>query len=261
MSFNGHFSSYTFFPPFSSFFYCLDNFNATYCSHFCVWVIFRAFWFVCALELSTFRHLSLNFSDFGASCQLFRQFKFVFMWNCSFHYLKICVWVIFTLFGLFVHWNYQLSVTSLRISPTSGFLSSFVFIWNRSFHFLKLFGVLFLCFYHHFPLGEYDNFCVLLTFGVTFWYLEIFFSWNGWIKVDKNARKYGKVSRPGLYKRNLLVQERPSIQQVCYSTSCFLFIVTCYTWQVWSNAAKRVQMRWTFADGIVGRFVTLPNTS
>ena len=66
--------------------------------------------------------------------------------------------------------------------------------------------------------------------------------------MDKNAKKYGKVSRPGLYKRNLLVQERPSIQQVCYSTSCFLFIVTCYTWQVWSNAAKRVQMRWTFAD-------------
>ena len=95
----------------------------------------------------------------------------------------------FAPFGLFVHWNYQLSVTFLRISLTSGFLSSFVFIWNRSFHFLKLFGVLFLCFYHHFPLGEYDNFCVLLTFGVTFWYLEIFFSWNGWIKMPKNMEK------------------------------------------------------------------------
>ena len=71
--------------------------------------------------------------------------------------------------------------------------------------------------------------------------------------MDKNAKKYGKVSRPGLYKRILLVQERPSIQQVCYSTSCFLFIVTCYTWQVWSNAAKRVQMRWTFADAPASR--------
>jgi hypothetical protein len=43
---------------------------------------------------------------------------------------------------------------------------------------------------------------------------------NGCKKMDKNAKKFEKVSGPGLYKSNLLVQEWPNVQQVSYLTSC-----------------------------------------
>jgi hypothetical protein len=71
-----------------------------------------------------------------------------------------------------------------------------------------------------FSLGKYGAFCHLLSFGLTFCTWNLFFPQNGCIKVDKNAKKNEKVSRPGLYKKILFVQERPSIQKVCYSTSC-----------------------------------------
>ena len=121
-------------------------------------------------------------------------------------------------------------------------LDSFFFMWNCSWYRLVRFITTFL-------LGKYVTFWHLLTFGATFWYLENFFFIKWMEKVDKNARKHGKVSGPGLYKRNLLVQERPSIQQVRYSTSCSL---TCYcldTWQAWANATKWGQEKLTFADG------------
>ena len=120
-------------------------------------------------------------------------------------------------------------------------LDSFFFMWNCSWYRLVHFITTFL-------LGKYVTFWHLLTFGATFWYLENFFFIKWMEKVDKNARKHGKVSGPGLYKRNLLVQERPSIQQVRYSTSCSL---TCYcldTWQAWANATKWGQEKLTFAD-------------
>ena len=68
--------------------------------------------------------------------------------------------------------------------------------------------------------------------------------------MDKNAKIKEKVSRPGLYKQILFVQERPSIQKVCDSTSCDLVCFYLDTWQAcqWSNATKRDQGKITFAD-------------
>ena len=64
--------------------------------------------------------------------------------------------------------------------------------------------------------------------------------------MDKNAKIKEKVSR-GLYKQILFVQERPSIQKVCDSTSCDLVCFYLDTWQAWSNATKRDQGKITFA--------------
>ena len=66
--------------------------------------------------------------------------------------------------------------------------------------------------------------------------------------MDKNAKNKEKVSRPGLYKKIPFVQERPSIQKVCYSTSCYLVCFYLETWQAWSNSTKRGQEKMTFAD-------------
>jgi hypothetical protein len=113
-----------------------------------------------------------------------------------------------------------------------------------------LFGALFNAFITTFPLGEYGAFCRLLTFGVTFCTWKSFFLRNGCKKVDKNAKNKEKVSRPGLYKQILFVQELPSIQKVCSLTSCYLLCFYLDTWQVWSNATKRGQEKITFADGL-----------
>ena len=48
--------------------------------------------------------------------------------------------------------------------------------------------------------GKFGAFHHLFTFGATFWYFEIKFSRNGCKKRDKNAKKFEKVSGPGLYK-------------------------------------------------------------
>ena len=66
--------------------------------------------------------------------------------------------------------------------------------------------------------------------------------------MDKNAKIKEQVSRPGLYKQILFVQEWPSIQKVCDSTSCDLVCFYLDTWQAWSNATKRDQGKITFAD-------------
>jgi hypothetical protein len=110
------------------------------------------------------------------------------------------------------------------------------------------FGALFNAFITTFPLGEYGAFCRLLTFGVTFCTWRSFFLQNGCKKVDKNAKNKEKVSRPGLYKQFFFVQERPSIQKVFSSTSCYLLCFYLDTWQAWSNATKRGQEKITFAD-------------
>ena len=67
--------------------------------------------------------------------------------------------------------------------------------------------------------------------------------------MDKNAKIKEKVSR-GLYKQILFVQERPSIQKVCDSTSCDLVCFYLDSWQAWSNATKREQGKITFADAV-----------
>jgi hypothetical protein len=46
-------------------------------------------------------------------------------------------------------------------------------------------------------------------------------------KSRKSAKKYMQVSGPGLYKRNLLIQEEPSVQQVYHWTSWFTLVATC----------------------------------
>ena len=66
--------------------------------------------------------------------------------------------------------------------------------------------------------------------------------------MEKNANKNWQISRPGLYKRILLVPKVDKYQQVCYLTTCLLLVVTCYTWEVWSNATKRGQEKRSFTD-------------
>ena len=57
-------------------------------------------------------------------------------------------------------------------------------------------------------------------------------------EMQKNAEKSKKVSRPGLYKRILFVQERPNIQQVRIQLLvCYLFLLAT----VWTRD-KRGQM-------------------
>jgi hypothetical protein len=70
-------------------------------------------------------------------------------------------------------------------------------------------------------------------------------------KTRKSAKKYMQVSGPGLYKRNLLVQEEPSVQQVYHWTSWFTLVATCYhlyAWQERSNGCKQPQEQRSFAD-------------
>ena len=131
----------------------------------------------------------------------------------------------------------------------------------------------FLCFLIYFLLlaGFFLNFesifhhCSLffLALFVVFWHLEqLFCTWNQFFRemdtkkkkeMQKNAEKSKQVSRPGLYKRILFVQERPNIQQVRIRLLGLLFVFTCYcldTWQAWSNATKRHQKEMTFADAV-----------
>ena len=139
------------------------------------------------LEISTFCRLSPTSSSLGASFWCLDNFDSFF-----FHVELLCILEIST----FCHLSLTLSSLGASFWCLDNF-DSFFFMWNCCF---LSFGAFFKAFITTFPLGEYVTFCHSLTFGVTFWYLEIFFSWNGWIKVDKNAKKNGKVSRPGLYK-------------------------------------------------------------
>ena len=68
------------------------------------------------------------------------------------------------------------------------------------------------------------------------------------VKSGKNANKNQQVSRPGLYKRILLVPKAAKYQQVCYLTTCLLLVVTCYAWEAWSNATKQGQEKRSFTD-------------
>ena len=125
-------------------------------------------------------------------------------------------------------------------SPACGLLSEF---WE---YFSSLFAFFF------------GTFCRFLTFGATFLYLKSIFLWNGYKKEKrnaKNAEKSKQLSRPGLYKRILFVQERPNIQQVRIRLLGLWFVFTCYcldTWQAWPNATKRHQKEMTFADADCG---------
>ena len=86
-------------------------------------------------------------------------------------------------------------------------------------------------------------------FGVTFCTWKSLFSQNEWKKVDKNE-KWSKLAdlictnEFFLYKNS---QVSNKCQQVCYSTSWFTFVVTCYyldTQQVRSNATKHWHNPW-----------------
>ena len=164
MSFNRHFSTTFSSSPLKFAFYCLNNLNAVYYSHLCVWAVFT---------IGNINFLS-PFSNFV-------QFRGFFLMLGQF-------WQFFFSCGIAVH------IGNINfLSPFSDFVQFRGFFlmlgqfWQFFFHVELLilsFGAFFKAFITTFPLGEYVTFCHSLTFGVTFWYLEIFFSWNGWIKVD-----------------------------------------------------------------------------
>ena len=99
---------------------------------------------------------------------------------------------------------------------------------------------------------------LLLTFGVTFLYLEIFFYETEIYQTKKNEKNMEKMEkRMGkladlvctrgffLYKSGQVLNK---CEQVCYLTSLLSLAIICTTWQARPNATKCGQEEKSFAD-------------